>query len=54
MTALVGSRRNPVLCAFYQRLLSKGKPKKKALVALMRKLLIHLNNLLKNPTLQPA
>lgn len=48
MAALVASRYNDVLRAFYQRLLAKGKPKKLALIAVMRKLLIHLNTLMKN------
>lgn len=43
MAALVGTRRNPVLKAFYHRLLAKGKAKKVALVACMRKLLTILN-----------
>ena len=43
MGALVASRRNVVLKAFYDRLLAAGKPKKLALVACMRKLLIILN-----------
>jgi transposase len=47
MAALVGSRYNPVLIEFYQRLLAKGKPKKLALIAVMRKLLCHLNSLMK-------
>lgn len=48
MAALVGSRYNDVLKDFYQRLLAKGKPKKLALVAVMRKLLCYLNSLMKN------
>ena len=47
MAALVGTRRNPVLAAFYQRLLGAGKPKKVALVACMHKLLRILNALLR-------
>ena len=43
MAALVASRRNPVIRAFYQRLLAAGKPKKLALTACMRKLLTILN-----------
>lgn len=43
MAALVASRHNPVIKAFYQRLLAAAKPKKVALVACMRKLLIILN-----------
>jgi transposase len=47
MAALAASRSNPVLKPFYQRLRSNGKPPKLALVALMRKLIIYLNSLLK-------
>jgi len=43
MAALVGVRWNPVLRAFYQRLLAAGKAKKVALVACMHKLLTILN-----------
>ena len=43
MAALVGVRRNPVIAAYYQRLLNAGKAKKVALVACMRKLLTILN-----------
>jgi transposase len=39
MGALVATRRNPVIGAFYRRLLAAGKPKKVALIACMRKLL---------------
>jgi transposase len=48
MAALVGTRYNPVIRAFYQRLLGQGKPKKLALVACMRKLLVVLNAMLKH------
>jgi len=54
MAALVASRQNPVLRAFYLHLRSRGKPAKVALTALMRKLLIHLNSCLKPLTLAPA
>ena len=50
MAALVGSRRNPVLRAFYLRLVAAGKPKKAALVACMRKLIVILNAILKTRT----
>ena len=43
VAALVGTRFNPVLKAFYARLLAAGKPKKVALVACMHKLLVILN-----------
>ena len=48
MGALVGSRFNPVIRDFYQRLLAAGKPKKLALTACMRKLLVILNSMLKH------
>ena len=47
MPALTASRHNPVLKEFYQRLLKAGKLKKVALTAVMRKLLIYLNTLLR-------
>lgn len=47
MAALVASRFNPILKEFYQRLLANGKPKKLALIAVMRKLLSYLNLLMK-------
>ena len=50
MGALVASRYNPVIRDFYQRLLAAGKPKKVALVACMRKLLVILNSMLKHST----
>ncbi len=48
MGALVASRHNPAIRDFYQRLLTAGKPKKVALVASMRKLLVILNGMLKH------
>ena len=48
MGALVASRFNPVIRDFYQRLLASGKPKKLALTACMRKLLVILNSILKH------
>ena len=47
MAALVATRHNPILAAFYQRLRSAGKTPKLALIATMRKLLIALNAALK-------
>lgn len=47
MATLVATRHNPVLKAFYQRLLAVGKTKKVALVACMRKLLTILNAMIK-------
>src|SRR4029077_2172388 len=40
MAALVAARYNPILREFYQRLRAAGKPRKLALTAVMRKLLI--------------
>lgn len=48
MSALVASRRNPLISQFYKRLCEAGKAKKVALVACMRKLLIILNSMLKH------
>jgi transposase len=48
MGALVASRRNPVIAAFYQRLVAAGKPKQLALVACMRKLLTMLNAMVRS------
>ena len=47
MAAVVSSRFDPILRDFYQNLLKNGKPKKVALTAVMRKLLIHLNSLMR-------
>ncbi len=49
MAALAAARHNPILKAFYLRLREKGKPAKVALTAVMRKLTVLLNRLLKNP-----
>ena len=50
MAALVGTRCNPVLRAFYRRLLEAGKPKNVALTACMRKLLTILNAMMRTNT----
>ncbi len=51
MPTLVAVRHNPILRAFYERLLAAGKPKKVALTACMRKLLTMLNSMLRHQTL---
>lgn len=48
MAALVGTRRNPILQAFYTRLRDAGKAPKVALVACMRKLLVIINAMLRD------
>lgn len=48
MATLVAIRHNPIIHDFYQRLLAKGKLKKVALVACMRKLLVILNAMLRD------
>jgi transposase len=53
MAALSAARYNPILKAVYQRLRAAGKAHKVALTAVMRKLLIHLNSLLKHLPLDP-
>ena len=49
MAALAAIRHNAILKTFYQRLRDHGKPAKVALTAVMRKLVVLLNRLLKNP-----
>jgi transposase len=49
MAALVASRSNSHLKVFYQRLRTAGKPAKVALTAVMRKLVVLMNHILKNP-----
>lgn len=48
MGALVAKRHNPILKAFYDRLLAAGKPKMLALIAVARKLLTILNAILRD------
>ena len=48
MGALVAILYNPVIRDFYQRLCAAGKPKKLALTACMRKLLVILNSMVKH------
>jgi len=50
MAALTAIRCNPVIKEFYERLVSKHKPFKVAIVACMRKLLTILNVMLKTQT----
>lgn len=47
MATLAATRYNVVIRAFYRRLVAKGKPKKVAVIACMRKLLTILNELLR-------
>ena len=49
MAALCATLHNPLIKAYYKGLRAKGKPAKVALTAVMRKLLLHLNSLLKTP-----
>ena len=48
MGAMVGKRHNPVLKAFFDRLVAAGKPKMVALIAVARKLLTILNAILRD------
>jgi transposase len=50
MAALSGAKYNPVLRAFYQKMLKRGKEKKVALIACMRKLLTYMNAILRDHT----
>lgn len=49
MAAVCAAHHNPVLAAFYQRLRAAGKPPKVCLVAVMRKMILVLNRMLKDP-----
>ena len=48
MAALCATRHDPVIKVIYQRLVKKGKPKKVAIIACARKLLVHLNSMLRD------
>lgn len=48
MAAFSATRWNPVIRAYYERLVDRGKPHKVALVACMRKLLITLNSMVRS------
>jgi transposase len=48
MAAVTAARCNPVLKDFYKRLVAAGKPKKVALTAVMRKMLTHLNAMMRD------
>ena len=50
MGALIASRHNPHIKTFYERLVASGEPKKVALVACMRKLLVILNAVMRDRT----
>jgi transposase len=50
MGALAAAHHNPVIRAFYQRLVRAGKPKKVALTACMHKLLTILNAMVRSNT----
>jgi len=50
MAALVATRWNERIHDFYEQLVERGKAKKVALVACMRKLLVILNTMVKNGT----
>jgi transposase len=54
MAAHSAASSNPVIAPYVQRLRQRGKPYKCALVAAMRKLLLHLQSLLKNAQLLPC
>jgi transposase len=45
--SIIRDKKDTMLSKFYQRLLAKGKKKMVAMVATMRKLIVHLNSLLR-------
>jgi len=54
MAAVCASQKNHILKKFYAHLRAQGKPAKVALVAVMRKLVMLLNHMLKNPNFSLA
>jgi transposase len=48
MAALTARKHNPVLRPFYERLIAKGKPPKLALIAVLRRLVVFANAVLKS------
>lgn len=54
MAALTATRCNPVLRPFYLHLRARGKGHRVAITAVMRKLLVHLNHLMRTPQLNLA
>ncbi len=48
MGALAAKRHNPILKAFFERLVAAGKPKMVAIIAVARKLLTILNAILRD------
>lgn len=54
MAAVSASRHNPTLKLFHDKLIAAGKAPKVALVAVMRKLIIWLNAILRDPQPAPA
>jgi transposase len=50
MAALVACRHNSTMKAFYERLLANGKPKKVAIIAVLRKMIVTLNAMVKTDT----
>ena len=52
--AFTSIRCNPVLKPFYRQLRARGKSHRVAITAVMRKLLIHLNQIIRSPKLSLA
>ena len=48
MAAVTASRHNPMLRPFYERLIAKGKPPKVALIAVLRRLVVFANAVLRS------
>lgn len=50
MAALVACKHNTKMSAFYEKLCLQGKPKKVAIIAVLRKMLVTLNAMIKAKT----
>jgi transposase len=54
MPAMCAIRHNPILKAFYNKLIARNKPHKVAITAVIRKLICLLNRILADPNFKPA
>ena len=54
MPAMCAIKHNPILKAFYERLIARNKPHKVAITAVIRKLICLLNRILADPDFTPA
>ena len=54
MAAMTASSNNPILTTFYNKLVERGKPKKVAIIAVARKLVVLANRIAADPEFKLA